>query len=486
MRLALKKIHWLVVRSYIGPLILTFFIAVFILLMQFLWKYVDDLVGKGLEWYIIAELLFYASATFVPLALPLAILLSSLMTFGNLGEHYELVAMKSAGLSLRKVMAPLVVLSVVISISAFYFSNNILPRANLKFHSILYDVRKQRLALNIKEGVFYKGIDGFVIRVGRKDDDGQVLKDILIYDHRERNGNSSVTLAERGTMEITPDQKHMIFRLSDGYHYFEDASGRKTIVTRPFRRTSFREQTRRFDLSGFELNRTDEQLFRNNYHMFNIRQLVYFRDSLTTELEQKKEEVGRTLITNLHHFSITDTIATDTMVPTDVRPLDSLLASVEPRVRRSMVETALNSARNIRERIRATQYDLELRQTRIVKHEVEYFRKFTLSFACLVFFFIGAPLGAIIRKGGLGMPVVVSILLFVFYHIMSITGEKFAKEFVVPAWQGMWFASAVLLPLGVYLTVKATSDAPLMDADTYRRFFRRLSQWSSRLTNDAR
>ena len=190
---------------------MTFFIALFILLMQFLWKYIDDLVGKGLEWYTIVELLAYASSTFVPLALPLAILLSSLMTFGNLGEHYELVAMKSAGISLRRIMLPLVVVSIIISGIAFYFSNNVLPIANLKFKSLLYDVREQKLALDIKEGIFYNGLSGFVIRVGKKDKDDKTIRDIKIYDHRDKKGNINLTVADSGRMELTPDGDIAIF-----------------------------------------------------------------------------------------------------------------------------------------------------------------------------------------------------------------------------------------------------------------------------------
>jgi lipopolysaccharide export system permease protein len=475
MLLNMKKIHLMVVRSYIGPLILTFFIALFILLMQFLWKYVDELVGKGLEWYIIAELLFYASATFVPMALPLAILLSSLMTFGNFGEHYELVAMKSAGLSLRRIMAPLVILSFLISIGAFYFSNNILPRANLKFHSILYDVRKQRLALNIKEGVFYKGIDGFVIRVGEKEEDGKTLRNIMIYDHRNRQGNTSLTTAESGTMEITPDQKYLMFHLFDGHNYDEEVEGRKKQLSRPFRRTAFEEQSRRFDLSGFELNRTDENLFRSNYRMFNINQLTVARDSLRKELNDKRVDMRINLIRHLSHYASTDTIAVKQLSVREV-DWDTMFLAHGEKDRWRYIETALSNARSAKERIRANRADHEWRNRNIRKHEVEYHRKFTLSFACLILFFIGAPLGAIIRKGGLGMPVVVSILLFVIFHVSSMTGERLSKEMVVPTWQGMWIASAIFLPLGVFLSIKATTDAPLMDADGWRKMFRRIER----------
>ena len=230
---------------------MTFFIAMFILLMQFLWKYIDDFVGKGLEWYIIAQLMFYVSATFVPMALPLAVLLSSLMTFGNLGEKYELTAIKAAGISLRSVMKPLVVISILISVFAFYFSNNVMPYANLKFRSLLYDVQSKKPAVNIQEGVFYNGIDGFIIKIGKKDSDGINIHNVMIYNHSKRMGNTNLTLARSGKMELTPDNRFLIFTLYDGSNYEEDLSSQENMLKRPLTRTTFKEEYRRFDLSAF-------------------------------------------------------------------------------------------------------------------------------------------------------------------------------------------------------------------------------------------
>ena len=246
----MKKLDWFILKSYLGPLVMTFFIALFILLMQFLWKYIDDLVGKGLEWYVIMKLLFFASSTFVPMALPLAILLSSLMTFGNLGEHYELVTMKAAGVSLFRIMRSLVLVSILISGLAFYFSNIILPKANLKFLSLLFDVREKKLAFNLREGVFYNGIDGFVIRVGKKDADGNTIRDVMVYDHTKHMGNVSMTVAEWGKMELSADKRYLVFKLNNGYNYEERIDLRRNEITRPFQRTKFTEQNQMFDLSG--------------------------------------------------------------------------------------------------------------------------------------------------------------------------------------------------------------------------------------------
>ncbi|HOV12479.1 MAG TPA: LptF/LptG family permease, partial [Bacteroidales bacterium] len=223
----MKKIYRFVLKSFMGPMVLTFFIALFILLMQFLWKYVDDMVGKGFEWYVLAELMFYASATFVPMALPLAVLLASLMTFGNLGEHYELVAIKAAGISFSKALMPLVVFIVLLSGLAFYFSNNILPIANLKYGVLLFDIREKKPALNINEGIFYNELEGYVIRIGKKDKNGADIQDVMIYDHTDATGNNNVTLAEKGRMESTADKKTLIFMLYNGYNYYEPASTRE-------------------------------------------------------------------------------------------------------------------------------------------------------------------------------------------------------------------------------------------------------------------
>lgn len=468
----MKKLDLFVLKSYIGPLVLTFFISLFILVMQFLWKYVDDLVGKGLEWYIIGELLFYASSTFVPLALPLAILLSSLMTFGNLGEQYELVALKASGISLRRIMKPLVALSLVISIMAFLFSNYVLPIANLKFHSLLYDVRQQKLTLNIKEGIFYNGIEGFTIRVASKDQDKNILHDIMIYNHSQRQGNTQLTIAKWGTMEMAPDKSTLIFKLYDGYNYEEVTDRRNFKVTRPFQRSLFKEQTRRFGGLDFALNRTNEELFRNNYQMMNLGQLSQTQDSLSEELVLRKEKFYKSIVEKFEYFNKADSI----FVSSDSIVCDStfLMANLDKAERLKILDFALQSARAIKNNIEYSKKDFEERELRIRKHDIEWHRKFTLSIACFILFFIGAPLGAIIRKGGLGLPVVVSVFFFVIFHIISITGEKYARAGILEPRLAMWLASLVLLPLGIFLTYKATTDSPILEADAWNRVIKKL------------
>ena len=467
----MKKIDYLVLKSYIGPLVLTFFIAIFVLLMQFLWKYVDDLVGKGLPWNIVAELMFYASSTFVPMALPLAILLSSLMTFGNLGEHYELVAAKAAGVSLRRVMAPLIILSIIIGIGAFYFSNIVLPVANLKFRSILYDVRQQKLAFNIQEDIYYGGLEGYIIRVGSKDRDGKLIRDVMIYDHTDREGNTSVTLAEWGTMEQTPDGRFLIFTLYNGASY-DDNPDRSNPDRYPFLRMSFSEEVRRFDLSGFEMNRTDEDLFRNNYQMYNLRQLEYSRDSLTKQFMNRRENFARTMRNNYYYYSRHDA---SKVVEPDSNMLfnGDFISDFKTEERQKVIDNALSSARNLKTTLENTKSSYSGQMRHIRRHDIEWHRKYTLSVACFILFFVGAPLGAIIRKGGLGLPLVVSTILFVLFHIASTTGDKYVRTGVMDPWIGMWMSSALFLPLGIWLTYKAVTDSPLMDSDAWGKLFRK-------------
>ncbi len=468
----MKRLYLLLLRSYLGPLILTFFIALFILVMQFLWKYIDDLVGKGLQWHVIGQLLFYASATFVPLALPLSILLSSLMTFGNLGERYELVAIKSAGISLSTVMRPLIVLSVFISIFAFFFSNNILPVANLKFKSILYDVRQQKLALNIREGVFYNGIDGYVMRIGQRGKDGVTIRNVMIYDHTSRMGNTTVTRADSGKMIQSAGGDLLELVLFNGYNY-DEKPDKRNDTRRAFQRTHFTEQYRKFDLSQFKMMRTNEALFRNHYQMLNLKQLTTSEDSLRKEIKTRREGLQRSIElsyqfnTQIDSGSIKVTEKTDSVHTTGLFALKGLNKEDLTKA----FDMSVNSARSARNNVEYVRNDLKEREVLLYKHEVEWHRKFTLSFACLVLFFIGAPLGAIIRKGGLGLPLVISIVFFVIYHVLSMTGEKSVKAGQLEAVYGMWLSSAVFLPLGIILTVKATTDSPLFDADVWKRFF---------------
>ena len=464
----MKKLNALVLRSFAGPFFLTFFIALFVLLMQFLWKYIDDMVGKGLDGWVIAELLFYTSANLVPLALPLAILVSSIMTFGNMAEHFELTAAKSAGISLQRILRPLVIVVFLMSGIAFVFSNNVLPYTNLKMGSLLYDIRQQKPALSIREGVFYNGIEGYSIKVGRKDKDGVSIHEVLIYDHTGRIGNRKMVLADSGRMESSPDERYLVLTLFNGNVYEEQVKNRGGVDTHPLMRSVFGEYIIRFDLSQFKLSRTNEDLFRGGYQMMNIGQLGHAVDSLRADSLDVDLRISRHMQPYFLFLRDTAGFRKGLAMSAAFAPGDSIARGAVSR----LYETAKNQARSMQTFMNSIVEDRELKVSQLARYQVEWHRKITLSAACLILFLIGAPLGAIIRKGGLGLPLVISILFFLAYHITSITGEKMAKEGVIPAWKGMWMSSVILLPVGLFLIYKATRDSAIFEVEAYTRFFR--------------
>lgn len=476
----MKKIHKFLLKSYIGPFLLTFFIVLFILLLQFLWKYIDDLVGKGLSVDVISELIFYASATLVPMALPLAILLASLMTFGNLGENFELTALKSSGVSLQRIMRPLILLTILISLFAFFFSNNVMPVANLKMLSLLHDVRQQQPAFNIKEGIFYQGLDDYSIRVQSKDKERNMLYKVLIYSHTNRKGNTSVIAADSGSMSFSPDKQYLLLTLFHGRKYKElqEDMHKKSYKTYPAQKDFFKQETVTFNLSGFNFKRSDESLWKENYQMLNVSQLASAVDSLKLDLKNRRKDFSKTFYRSslLNRYPINKDTAIFKEKFEVKKPflVDSIFKRMSPDEYEHLLTYSLQYARSAVNYITSTTDDQEYRKKWIVKHNIEWHKKFTLSIACFILFFIGAPLGAIIRKGGFGMPVVISVLFFVIYYLLSITGERLAKEGVFTPIEGMWLASAILFPLGIFITIKATNDSVLLDFSAYTNFFIRI------------
>ena len=471
----MKKLHKLIITSYLGPFVMTFFISLFILLMQFLWKYIDDLVGKGLEWHVIAELMFYASASLVSLALPLSVLISSIMTMGSLGEHYELVALRSAGISLGRVMLPLIVFSIAVSGLAFYFSNNLLPIANLKMGTLLYDIRHKKPTLDLRPGVFYKGIDNYSIRVGAKGKDEISLYNVLIYDHTENKGNNKVIVADSGRMEFEGD-RYLLLTLYNGNSYEQQDNRSREERTYPHMRNEFQKEVIRFDMAEFNMQRSNEDIFKDNYKMQSLGQLVENIDTLNVSLAERKLNFYDNIKRNFSALK-TDTSG---IVPKPVSYGKSVLTIFDQPQHARIVEASLNMARSTRSYTHSAKDDIEARTLRVSRYWIEVHRKFTLSIACLILFFIGAPLGAIIRKGGLGLPTVFSIVFFLIYYLLSITGEKFAKEGLWTVAEGMWLSSFVLFPVGLFLTYKATTDSKLFEWDSYLRPFKAMAHFVKR------
>jgi lipopolysaccharide export system permease protein len=479
----MKRLHWYIIKSFFGPFFMTFFIVVFVLLMQFLWKYVDDLVGKGLDFKVLAEMVFYASFALLPYAFPLAMLLASIMTFGSLGENYELLAMKSSGISLTRIMKPLMVVAVLVTLTAFYFANFVLPHTNLRFTTLLWSVKQQRPELVLQEGVFTNEMDGYSIRIGKRDKKTNTLFNLLIYDHTDNKGNESVTVADSGFLKITEDKKFMVLDLYNGVNYSEENKRNSRSEEKyPFRRNYFQEQTIRVKVQGFDFNRRDDRIFRNTYRMLNIEQLHFMEDSLNgdyqkqlrkfiTQINLNSTITKKTNNQTIGHHSFKKEIEDE---GDSIFNFDTYFERQEKWVKAEIAQSALGSARSNVQTLNMYDDQLYNRKKTINKYIMERHRKFTLSLAVLIFFFIGAPLGAIIRKGGLGMPVVVSILLFIAYYIFSMTGEKSAREDVWSIFNGMWFSTFVFLPLGIWLSYKAATDAALMNAETYSKFFSKL------------
>lgn len=437
--------------------------------MQFMWVYIDDMVGKGLEPFIIIELIFFATANLVPLALPLAVLLSSIMTFGNLGENYELVALKSSGLSLQRIMFPLIVFMIMLSIGAFVFSNSIWPKANLKFASILHDIRTKKPAFDIQSNVYYKDIDGYVIHVNHRDKETDELFDVTIYDHTAKRGNTRVIRAKSGRMTLSDNMTALIFTLNEGNLYDELEDGTNMLY-----RSSFGEKVISFDLSSFQLERTDEELYKNNYKMMSLGKLSKEMDTLIFRYSARKVDfengMQQTIFYKKENIDIDTNYASFELA-------ENWFEKESKTQKLQNLNWASNVFRTSKTYTDSFNGDLKNRRKSINKAYIEWHRKFTLSIACIILFFIGAPLGAIIRKGGLGMPVVISIIFFIVYHITSISGEKMAKIEEIEVWAGMWLSSMVLLPIGVFLTYKATTDSAIFDTEFYKNIFgKRLSQ----------
>ena len=440
----------------------TFFITIFLLLMQFLWKWIDDLVGKGLEISEIGELLFFASVRFVPLALPISMLLASVMTFGALGEKSELVAMKSAGMSLRRIMNPLIIFVFFVSIGSFIFSNYIMPIANLKSGSLLYSIQKQKPALNIKAGVFYNGIEGYSIKVDEKSDDGQTLKNIIIYNHTNRNGNDNIIIAKSGSMRLTKNERFLEFKLFDGYSYLQEKEKRGKRKN-PHRTTKFKEDLILFDLSAFDFKRTSTELYKGHYAMLNNQQLSNAIDSLNNKLNQRTILIKENVIEK-YNFKILEDPNKKILLPADSTTFHKA----------RVYDYTLNKLRTLKSIANSNKSDLEYRQYIIRKHKIEWHRKIALAIACIILFLIGTPLGTIIRKGGFGMPVIVSVFFFVFYHVINIIGEKAAKEATLSPIEGMWLANLVFLPIAIFLIYKTSRNITLFDISKYTNPFSEL------------
>ena len=479
-----KRLYTFMIQTFLPVFFMTFFICLFIVLMQFLWRYVDEMVGKGLEMSVLFELFFYAAVTMIPLALPLSILLASLMTFGNLGERLELLAIKAAGVSLLKVMRPLILLVSVIAVMAFFFQNDVLPKAQVKMWTLLYSMRQKSPELDIPEGVFYDQINGYNLYVQHKDRDKGLLREMMIYDMSQGFDNAMIVRADSGRLMTTPDKQNLVLTLFSGESFENLKSERSNSYSNiPYRRETFskKELIIPFDAT---FTRLDDGLMQGQYVGKNYTELRTSIDSINTIVDSLGGDYSVKLKKSGYFGLYSDNLSSDstvrarqietTMASAKEINLDSLWMSENNQRRQLYVARALERATTYKNDYEFSAITLSDKQYTKRRHEIELMKKFTLSLACIIFFFIGAPLGAIIRKGGLGVPIVVSVILFIIYYIIDNTGYKLAREGVWPVWQGIWLSSAVLLPLGVFLTTRATKDSAVLNLDLYAEFFRHL------------
>lgn len=467
----MKRLDKLIIGAFLGPFFLTFSVALFIFLTQYLLRYLDDFLGKDLGLAVFSELVFYFSMNMVPNSLPLAILISSLMTFGNLGEHHELTAIKSSGISLVRTLVPIFLIVASIAVGLFYFNNIIVPKANLKAYSLLYDIRQKKPALDIKEGAFYNGLPGYSIKVIKKDPDGKGLKGVMIYNHSAGRGNTDLIVADSGYMYTFLNEKYLALELYNGTSYSESQNS-NNIYPSQFVQNEFSRSKMVFSLASFDLKRTQAELFASNKYMKNTVQLNKDIDSLRAEHSMIQSNLYKNVqpfFSYHYQHPINDTLKVDS---TDSK----LSTTYTPEEKALILNRAVNQARSIKSFAEGHIERLKYVRREGNGFEIEKNRKYVQSVACLIMFLIGAPLGAIIRKGGLGIPIFIGVIFFIIFYVLSMIGEKWAKESVVIVPYGMWMSITILFPVGLFFLKQARNDARLFESDAYRNVFDKIQR----------
>ena len=493
----MKKIDKLVLGSFWGPFFLTLGVVIFIFLMRLLMFYIDEFVSKDLDLATFGRLLFYFALLTVPTALPLAVLLSSLMTFGNLGEFFELTALKSAGISLTRAMRPLLIVAVFISAFSFWFNNSVAPWANLKGYSLLYDIKTAKATLNLKEGIFYSDLPGYSIKVDRKikaaegSATGDLLKGLIIYKHPTsgaETGNREIILADSGRMYTSKDRSYLVFELFNGNDYQEYSDNNSIGYASnggqqkggQFMRNGFRDYRLVISLESFGLKRTDENQFEYHEYMKNLTELSTLTDSLRKDYKNTSLSVAST---SRQYYSYQ--FKADMAAPQKVKDgkwVDAVLKKLELN-RPDLTQAALSQARNILSYATSNVSYLTEKEKNVWKYQLETHHKFTQAIAIFVMFLIGASMGAIIKKGGFGLPVLIAIVFFIFLYVLTIAGDKYAKDGLLWVPIGAWLANIVLFPIGLFLMQRARHDSRLFDKDVYiiawERWRKRVGQSAS-------
>lgn len=474
--LRIKKLDIFVIKSFTLLFFGTFFICLFIFMMQFLWRYVDDLVGKGLAISVLSEFFFYAILTLVPTALPLAILLASLMTFGNFGERYELLAIKAAGISLIRVMAPLIVFTVFLCSTSFYFQNVVAPKAQVKLFTLLFSMKQKSPELEIPEGVFYDEIEGYNLYVKHKNKETGALYNIMIYNFSDGFDNAHIIVADSGKLEMTADKKYLRLHLYSGEMFENLKSQSSSMQNVPYRRESFSEKHTIIDFNS-NFNMIDESFMNNQYQSKNMTELQTAVDSMNHLVDSVGKTFYKEAVTSTYrfrdNFSKEDTLKIRKAKLAAINT-DSVFNNLSLSDKQKAVANALSASQSIGNDWKFKSFNTVDTDKRIRRHEMEWHKKIALSISCLIFFFIGAPLGGIIRKGGLGMPVVISILIFLIYYIIDTTGAKMARNGTWVIWTAMWISTFILAPVGIFLSYKSNNDSVVLNVDTYINWLRKV------------
>ena len=470
----MKRLDRFIVKSFVGPFFAILFVVVFILVMQFLWLYIDELVGKGLSMKVILEFLAWGSATMLPLSLPLATLLASMMTLGSLGENNELLAIKAAGISLQRVLIPLGICCAVISVGAFFVSNDLIPVAYNKIYTLRDDIGKTKDEIKIPTGTFYNGIEGYILRVNEHNDETGMMNGVMVYNHTKNKGNTSLTIADSAMMKMSKDKTYLTFILYNGTNYEETNNKKYRDTTLQLQKIDFHKQEMIIPLENYAFQKSDSSRFDDQVKSMNLKQLQHSQDSIGTLDSTEKEENltnlrrSRTLRYNAQLDTATRNIPTTPFIQEDGGKWKSIKAEIEA------LEKAKKNAEEIQMSLESfARYRYHHNYTlRLI--DIEILKKFALSIACLIFFFIGAPLGAIIRKGGLGVSAIISVLFFVAYWVIDISRTKLAKDGAVGPFAGVFFSSYVLLPTGLFLSWKAINDSAIFSTDTIKNAFKKL------------
>ena len=468
----MKKLDQFILKSFIGPFVAILLVVVFILMMQFLWLYIDELVGKGLSFKVILEFLGWGAATLLPLSLPLATLLASMMTLGTLGENNELLAIKAAGISLQRVLVPLCGACIVISIGAFFISNDLIPVAYNNIYTLRDDIGKTKEEIKIPTRTFYNGIEGYILRVNERNDETGIMHGVMVYNHTKNKGNTSLTLADSAQMKMSKDKSYLTFVMYNGSNYEETNTKKYRDTTLQMQKIDFDKQSLVIPLENYAFQKSDSSRFNDQVKSMNLKQLNHSQDSIGELNAAGKQE-------NINSMSKARTLRFNSQLDTTCKATTAFMPEnlntwedIEDEIK--AVEKAKKNAEELQSSI--TSYSRErYHHTFILRLiDIEILKKFALSIACFIFFFIGAPLGALIRKGGLGTPAIISVLFFVAYWVIDISGTKLARDGAVGPFHGVFFSSYVLLPTGLYLTWKAINDSAIFNMDGIKNGFRKL------------